>query len=393
MQKDFHYYGTYCAAYLAGYSHAECMEIAYSAQFVDCCTKTFLNDVGAPLSAATTHMQLELMDARTDTTGLHDITRVWSSFHFLPGDLYAEVKGGRKYRDKYRLICKPNGPLLKDTVELAKGGSMEAVGIAMHVLADTWAHMYFAGTPSMVINNVNYYFYEQYTSEDGTCERQISFSHNPGTQDDIDKGIYVASIYQAKENSIMSLGHGRAGHFPDYSFARYRYLPAWGDYEEAYKDNPADYMRAFTQMIYAMKYLRGEYDEFETDRYDTDEVGPYTERLEEIFNKRQPDDCEDLKALGESMSGMTIEDFDTAKYGDEYSYAPAGEKDGTCLGRFTYAAMAQKSMVTHKIYESGSRMAGISVDFSEKGFRGIRDFRELVEQRKRSRESKGDTDE
>ena len=25
MQEDFHYYATYCAAYLAGYTHKECM--------------------------------------------------------------------------------------------------------------------------------------------------------------------------------------------------------------------------------------------------------------------------------------------------------------------------------------------------------------------------------
>ena len=35
MNKDFHYYATYCAAILAGYSHAESLDICYSAQFVD----------------------------------------------------------------------------------------------------------------------------------------------------------------------------------------------------------------------------------------------------------------------------------------------------------------------------------------------------------------------
>ena len=42
----------------------------------------------------------------------------------------------------------------------------------------------------------------------------------------------------------MCLGHGRAGHLPDYSFMRYRYLPAWGNYEEIIKNNPEDYMHA-----------------------------------------------------------------------------------------------------------------------------------------------------
>ncbi len=47
MQADFHYYATYCAAYLAGYSHKEALDLCYSAQMVDCLTKTFLKvDLG-----------------------------------------------------------------------------------------------------------------------------------------------------------------------------------------------------------------------------------------------------------------------------------------------------------------------------------------------------------
>ncbi len=42
MQKDFHYYATYCAACLAGYSHEESLVICYSAQFVDLCSRTLL---------------------------------------------------------------------------------------------------------------------------------------------------------------------------------------------------------------------------------------------------------------------------------------------------------------------------------------------------------------
>ena len=168
MQKDFHYYATYCAAYLAGYDHRESLEIAYSAQFVDLCTRTLLAKIKGPLNAATTQMQLELMDARTDHVGLQDITRIWSAFHFLPRDLYAQKEGcSKKYLDKYRLICGPNGDLAVKTVELAKDKPLESVGIAMHVLADTWAHANFAGTPSLVINNTNYYFYELFPEGDG----------------------------------------------------------------------------------------------------------------------------------------------------------------------------------------------------------------------------------
>ena len=145
MNGDFHYYATYCTAILAGYSHEECLDICYSAEFVDHCSVTLLTKIGAPKDAATTQLQLELMDSNPDFLGIMEMTRIWASFHFLPYDLYAKKKWALKpYLNKYRLICKPNGALLTETVNLAKGKDLQAVGIAMHVLADTWAHSYFA---------------------------------------------------------------------------------------------------------------------------------------------------------------------------------------------------------------------------------------------------------
>ena len=386
MQLDFHYYATYCAAAIAGYSHGDSLEIAYSAQFTDCCTRTLLQKIGGPLSAATTQMQLELMDARTDITGLQDITRIWSSFHFLPGDLHAkpEKKCGRRYLRKYRLICNPNGELLKDTVGLAKGKGTQAAGIAMHVLADTWAHRYFAGTPTLAINNTDYYFYELLPCGDGFTERQIKFNHNPGGADDPEKGVYTNSLYQSNENSIMNLGHGRAGHFPDYSYARYKYLPAWGGYKEILKDNPSDYYHAFCQMVFALECLRADF-EFRTDVYDFDAVKPWEPRIKEILESRQTDACADWKALAKEISGHEVEDFDEGKYQAEYTAAQGDDRDVTFLGKYILAALAQKSMVTNRIYTSGNVLAGISVDFSKKGFRGIRDFRRLAKEYERGR--------
>lgn len=379
MQEDFHYYATYCAAYLAGYSHEESMAICYSAQFVDLCSRTLLEKLNAPLAAATTQLQLEMMDARTDTAGLQDITRIWSSFHFLPRDLNAEVKAGKRYRNKYRLICGPNGSLVKDTVELAKGRGTQAAGVAMHVLADTWAHQYFAGTPSVVINDTGYHFYEIIQGKNETVERHITFRHNPSAPDDLIEGKYTNTISQSSEKSIMNLGHGRAGHLPDYSFMRYRYMPAWGKYEEVIKDNPSDYMQAFRQMVYAMRYLREDYPEFETDTYDTEMVRPYEERIRRILIVRRLEACADWKAFGEELSGQTIDDFDLNRYQQEYADAEKDKKTDTFLGKFFLAALRQKSLVTNRIYISGNNLAGISIDYNKKGFRGMHDFASLVD--------------
>lgn len=387
MQLDFHYYATYCAAYLAGYSHEESVDIAYSAQFVDCCTRTILAKIGGPLSAATTQLQSELMDASTDTNGLQDITRIWSSFHFLPGDLHAmRDKATKTYLNKYRLICDTNGELLADTVELARGRGTQAAGIAMHVLADTWAHRYFAGTPSYVINNTNYYFYEIVPDGKAFFERKIKFNHNPASADDPEKGIYTSSVSQINEKSIMNLGHGRAGHFPDYSFARYRYLPAWAEYREVVKDNPSDYLHAFTQMIYALKSLRTKGGLFETGKYEVEAIVPYRFEIRDILIKRQVDACDDWKAFGEKLSGRDIPDFDIDRYQGQYVAADEQSKDDTFLGRFIIGALAQKSMVTNRIYSSGNNLAGYSVEYNGKGFKGIRDFRTLVDRAAEERE-------
>ena len=362
MQIDFHYYATYCAAIIAGYTHEESLAIGYSAQLVDECSRTFLKTVHGPSSAATTQLQLELMDARTDSVGLHDITRIWASFHFLPADLQAEHKKcSKRYLNKYRLICGPNGDLVVDTVELARGGGLQAAGIAMHVLADTWAHRYFAGTPSLVINNTNGHFYEIRSEEGHLVERKIDFRHSPSEPDDLEAGVYTNSVAQGGENSIMNLGHGRAGHLPDYSFMRYRYLPAWGGYREVVKNNPSDYLHAFCQMVYALRCLGEDGPTFAKDTYEIDSVLPWEKEIKDILVRRQLDASEDWKTFGEKLSGQAIEAFDPGRYKEEFVSVPADSRDETFLGKFFLAALAQKSMVTNRIYASGNRLVGISV--------------------------------
>ena len=359
MQADFHYYATYCAAYLAGYSHKECMDICYSAQFVDLCSRSFLSNIKAPSDAATTQLQLEMMDSRTDMIGLQDITRIWASFHFLPRDLYAKKPHRTKrYMNKYRLICGTNGELVKKTAELAAGGSYQSVGIAMHVIADTWAHSDFAGTPSLVINSTKDEYYEIMEEDGKEFERQIKFRHNLSQPDDVEKGIYTNSLRQRSENTVMNLGHGRAGHLPDISFIKYRYMPAWDDYRVKVKDNPSDYMKAFSQMIYAMKFIRGDIDTFETDTYDDAAIEPYRDRIADIINKRQLIASDDWKKFAKELSGQEIDDFDIDTYRDEYVNAASDKKDETFLGKFIKGAITHKGMVCNEIYRSGNILAG-----------------------------------
>lgn len=381
MNADFHYFATYCASLIAGYSNEEAEKIAYSANFVDCCTMTMLKKCGAPSSAATTQSQLELADFTTDILGLHEITRIWASFHFLPGDLYAPCKKGwRNYKNKFRLICKPNGELVKDTVMLAKGGSLEAIGIAMHILADTWAHQNFAGTPSLVINNTNTHVYEIF---DGN-EYQISFSHNPGRKDNIEERKYINSLYSGKETSIMNLGHGRIGHLPDLSFIKYKYLPAWGKWNELIKDNPSDYVKAFTQMVYTLKFYRGINAEFKLNEYDP--LEKYIDKVVAIINKRQLSAAEDWKAFASELAGKEVNDFDVKKYID--TYLNSSNKDKTEFNSFILHALKQKSMVTNRIYKSKNKLAGYSIEYNGNSLKGLKDYWKLIKHEIKEKEKK-----
>lgn len=382
MQEDFHYYATYCAAFLAGYSHEECLEICYSAQFVDCCSKTFLNRIHAPQHAATTQLSLEMMDTRKDVFGLQEITRIWASFHFLPYDLYRDVgkKTSKRYKYKYRLICDTNSDLLVETVNLAKDKGLQAIGLAMHVLADTWAHRYFAGTPSLVINNTNSYFFELVKNGRSYKEKRIKFRNSPFKPDDLEKGIYTNTMYQNSETAIMNLGHGRAGHFPDYSFMRYKYLPAWKNYDEVIKDNPNDYYHAFCQMVYGFRFFRGEIEKFKKNTYAFDIVEPHKQKIMEILEKRQLNACDDWKNFGESLSNKIIEPFNISKYEKEYKKAKKADKNNTYLGKFILAAIAQKSMVTKRIYESKNPLAGVSIEQSKIEIKDIKTYINLLKE-------------
>lgn len=373
MNADFHYYATYCAALIAGYSVEEAKRIAYSDNFVDVCTKTMLKNCGAPLSAATTQTTFELADITTDILGLQEITRIWSSFHFLPGDLYAPIKyGSRNYRNKYRLICKPNSALVKETVEIAKDQSLEAIGIAMHILCDTWAHQNFAGTPSLVINNTTNYLFEVIGNE----KFPLNMTRNVAKGDSIEQRRYTNSLYQGNETSIMNLGHGRAGHLPDLSFITYEYMPAWGKYHVIIKNNPQDFMLAFKQMVYALKYLRGDLPEFKLNTYDP--LAGYEQKIDEIIRTRKLKLDEEWSNFAKDLGKEDVPPFDAKLFVDEYINAPKEKKDETNFGLFLHHALKQKSMVTNRIWQSHNNLAGYSITYNGNSLKGLKDYWTLI---------------
>ena len=105
------------------------------------------------------------------------------------------------------------------------------------------------------------------------------------------------------------------------------------------------------------------------------------DEIQSILCKRQADACAGWKAFGEKLSGCVIDDFDVNRYRDEYLNAADSSKNDTVIGRFVLGAMAQKSMVTNRIYKSGNRTAGYSIDFDKIHFKGIKDYAKLLQEK------------
>ncbi len=310
MEIDFHYYATFTAARLAGFPHEEAGIIAYAAQYVDDSNikRLVANDVLVEhlLSPSdeyktlitkfkpipTCHLDTELGRFETmatwTTSNINAFRRVWSIFHFLPGnygansdirpytgnksstdvvgkignmlsDIGINFSGDEDFKTSFNLMCLPNSLLVKDMIDdistkPVSNLTLYLAGIRMHVLADTWAHCYYSGTPQYWVNDAGYDVYQIDTNKNKT---RITWAP---TAWGVTKAVSGVNVEESTPNttcaqSTFYLGHGRMGHIPDYPWIVYEYTPKWSA-NPIIKDNPSDFIKGFTQMYMALKSIR-----------------------------------------------------------------------------------------------------------------------------------------
>lgn len=290
MNKDFHYYGTYVAARLAGYNFDEAQIVAYAAQYVDDSVSSMLDRryLKGLKPIPTSQTLKEISDNNGLLTWnenfLNQTARIWPVFHFLPGNLEGKEvydgpmsDSGPSYnwdfddesKEQFRLMCLPNSPILVNMINnKSTSETLQGIGIKMHVLADSWAHKYFAGIPAWFINQT--YNYENKTAK----------FKNPISVPDL-----------LAYNSLMYLGHGSAGHWPDLPYMKYSYTPRWT--KEKLIDNPADYLLAFRQMVKVLYSIKGDNN---YNAYDYEVLSPKTETiLIQILNTQKDDQSDTWK--------------------------------------------------------------------------------------------------
>ena len=92
INRDFHYYGTYTAARLAGFDRDDATIIAHSAQYVDDSTRDRILDP-EELSRLSTGTNISFHGERSDHEPADiELRRVWVPFHFLPGNFSPPLK-------------------------------------------------------------------------------------------------------------------------------------------------------------------------------------------------------------------------------------------------------------------------------------------------------------
>jgi hypothetical protein len=275
MNLDFHYYATYIAARDAAFTHDQALLIAHAAQYVDCSSAEKLDkNILAGRSTIPTFETMLTMSwktsFRTHDSELKETEKIWTAFHFLPGNLDSHLaySGPNRYsgwfstwsisdkeRQQFKLLCLPNSGLSEEIVNACvrshnKPYFLHQLGICMHVLADTWAHRYYSGVCCWCINDAHD---DVIWTKD---KRKVPFVQ----VNSIETILSLWDIYRTTPSapgyeSYAYLGHGRMGHLPDSPFADYTYTPMWSN-TAIRKDNPADYMSAYKQLVMALKNVR-----------------------------------------------------------------------------------------------------------------------------------------
>lgn len=356
-------------------------KIAYFAQFVDECTATLLKanniEKGNALYVPTVQSNTEIFGIIANPLPftkeeIRTISKIWAPFHFLPGNTTGtEVRyeGPMSYgkksaewhydeseRKKFHLLCLPNSDLVVDMIECireeVKGigltNKLEHIGMAMHVLADTWAHYWFSGTPVWCINDVKGTVYEHL--EDGS-KRSLRYTYDL-FEDNIKDGHYSCIPIGVRYNAMVYLGHGRIGHLPDYSFMTYDYIPMWraGDDTNAsqgavLKNNPNVFMSAYTQMVYALRCIK-ENEPFQVDEYYELEDGDRI-AIRNIFNMRKLDTSMEWQGYIRNKGYDELAAFSAQTVFTAYQNAV--DKINTDLVRFLNAASGHAETIAENV--------------------------------------------
>lgn len=326
MKVDFHHAVTYVVARHAGFSPEEAATVAYSAAYVDDATNsgTIRFENGAMYSRRSSAHRM------IDYRNLQEVLNhsVWIPFHFLPGN------GGCAAGDHptgsfiQKLVCYPDSPVAHDMLEAACArkdtrSGLYRLGIAMHVLADTWAHQGFTG----VIHDINDVSHIRCDGEDldapilNRWKRWVQW---------MQKGW--GRLKSGFAGEVLPLGHAAVLDYPDTPFLRWSYRSHAGEW--VYCDNVSRFVEAAEGMCRAMqRYRMGDMQANVSGL-----LPPLRSALQDCFTQFISEDAEVrhllwLQKIGEGAFGLKPEALE---------YIPKG------LGSWKHGALGQVDAVDYE---------------------------------------------
>lgn len=237
MQSDMHYYGTYAMAAAAGIPRHDAQIIAHASQYVDDQDHAELEAVRqvggdtceSVIGIATAHSPYDISAdvglmvsafrkmMRRPLNGTSDDSRlVWVPFHFLPGG------GNGKYLE--RIICRKDSRIAQEMVshhvtQADEPFSLQLMGIAAHVYADTFSHFGFSGTTS----TLNKVAIETIQLDESTSPEMVDMLWD------------IRERFKARFANQSGLGHGGVDTLPDMPFLKWQFTNALGDVDQ--RDN------------------------------------------------------------------------------------------------------------------------------------------------------------
>ncbi len=203
MEKDSHYYVMYYLCLAAGMPPEKAYEISYSSQYVDDSTDGHTKrlydrdsrEIGTFEPIRTSHNGFESIGADVQE-------KIYYPFHFLPGFR------GESLDEK--MVTRPGaeGVLFNDVLgEALKGREACRIGIALHVLADTYSHCDFSGLWAWEndVRGVNYI--------PSTRRWFFNLASKIGWM------LFARNVFEI----APAIGHSQAYTFPDLPFMNWKY--------------------------------------------------------------------------------------------------------------------------------------------------------------------------
>lgn len=213
MDKEIHYYGIGFLARAAGFTGQQALTIAYASQYVDNSTEGEPIRVGDMFfdPVRTAHFGLKAFDWAIQK-------RIYIPFHFIPARPFDPSA------NRYSFVTERNSHfanmIFREACRKTSDESFRLIriGIALHTLADSWAHQGFSGREDL-INDVE----------------SIHFFRN-----DSWKQLFLENIYL---DILPQVGHAQAGYYPDTPFLHWKYTRAATN-QEVERDNLEEFLHA-----------------------------------------------------------------------------------------------------------------------------------------------------